>query len=81
MSSYIALQTCPLHLLSQFSVDDFESVGSTPWEGVRNYEARNLMKEMVLGDKVSWFPTLSPFVTSSRRFSSTIPTVRVQVRK
>ena len=36
----------------QFSVDDFESVKTTPWEGVRNAEARNLMKEMRVGDKV-----------------------------
>lgn len=37
---------------SQFSVDDFESVRTTGWEGVRNHEAKNLMKEMKLGDKV-----------------------------
>lgn len=36
----------------QFSVDDFESMKTTPWEGVRNAEARNLMKEMRVGDKV-----------------------------
>ena len=36
----------------QFSVDDFEAVKTTPWEGVRNAEARNLMKEMKVGDKV-----------------------------
>jgi predicted RNA-binding protein with PUA-like domain len=38
----------------KFSVDDFETVGTTPWEGVRNAEARNLMKEMRVGDKVSF---------------------------
>lgn len=37
----------------QFSVDDFEGVKTTPWEGVRNAEARNLMKEMKVGDKVN----------------------------
>jgi predicted RNA-binding protein with PUA-like domain len=37
---------------SKFSVDDFEAAGTTPWEGVRNPEARNLMKEMQVGDKV-----------------------------
>ena len=37
----------------QFSVDDFESVKTTPWEGVRNAEARNLMREMRVGDKVA----------------------------
>ena len=36
----------------QFSVDDFESAQITAWEGVRNYEARNIMQEMKLGDKV-----------------------------
>ncbi|KAG5648708.1 hypothetical protein DXG03_000055 [Asterophora parasitica] len=36
----------------KFSVDDFESVKASPWEGVRNYEARNLMKEMQVGEKV-----------------------------
>lgn len=39
----------------QFSVDDFEEVKTTPWEGVRNAEARNLMKEMSLGDKVLFY--------------------------
>lgn len=42
-----------LIIFTQFSVDDFESVKTSPWEGVRNYEARNLMKEMQLGDKAS----------------------------
>ncbi|KAL4242313.1 5-Hydroxymethylcytosine binding [Abortiporus biennis] len=39
----------------KFSVDDFESIKTTPWEGVRNYEARNLMKEMQVGDKVLFY--------------------------
>ncbi|KAI0004950.1 PUA-like domain-containing protein [Russula compacta] len=39
----------------KFSVDDFEAVGTTPWEGVRNPEARNLMKEMQVGDKVLFY--------------------------
>ncbi|KAJ3751867.1 DUF55-domain-containing protein, partial [Lentinula raphanica] len=38
----------------KFSVDDFESVKTSAWEGVRNYEARNLMKEMKLGEKESY---------------------------
>jgi protein phosphatase-4 regulatory subunit 3 len=36
----------------QFSVDDFERVGTTPWEGVRNHEAKNLMMQMRIGDRV-----------------------------
>ncbi|KAF9035023.1 DUF55-domain-containing protein [Hymenopellis radicata] len=38
-----------------FSVDDFESVRVSPWEGVRNYEARNLMKEMSVGDQALFY--------------------------
>ncbi|KAJ7158287.1 DUF55-domain-containing protein [Mycena crocata] len=39
----------------KFSVDDFEAAKSSPWEGVRNYEARNLMKEMKLGEKALFY--------------------------
>ncbi|KAJ7753369.1 PUA-like domain-containing protein [Mycena maculata] len=39
----------------KFSVDDFESVKTSAWEGVRNYEARNLMKEMKLGEKALFY--------------------------
>ncbi|KIY73920.1 DUF55-domain-containing protein [Cylindrobasidium torrendii FP15055 ss-10] len=39
----------------KFSVDDFESVGTSAWEGVRNYEARNMMKEMQVGDKALFY--------------------------
>ena len=66
---------------SKFSVDDFEAVGTTPWEGVRNPEARNLMKEMRVGDKVG-FPlaiSLTDVLTGSRFCSITlvaIPQVR-----
>jgi predicted RNA-binding protein with PUA-like domain len=38
-----------------FSIDDLERAGSTSWEGVRNYQARNLMKEMRLGDRVLFY--------------------------
>ena len=37
---------------AQFSVDDFEEMKTTAWEGVRNHEAKNLMKEMQIGDQV-----------------------------
>jgi len=39
----------------KFSVDDFETQKTSPWEGVRNYEARNLMKEMKLGEKALFY--------------------------
>ena len=33
-----------------YSIDDLERDGSEPWEGVRNYQARNFMREMAEGD-------------------------------
>ncbi|WP_395376739.1 EVE domain-containing protein [Marinicella sp. W31] len=38
---------------SEFSIDDLEKVDSELWEGIRNYQARNLMRDEVkLGDAV-----------------------------
>ncbi|THV02618.1 DUF55-domain-containing protein [Dendrothele bispora CBS 962.96] len=39
----------------KFSVDDFEAVKTSAWEGVRNYEARNLMKEMKNGERTLFY--------------------------
>lgn len=38
-----------------YSIEDLERDGSTPWEGVRNYEARNNMQEMETGDLVLFY--------------------------
>lgn len=38
-----------------YSIDDLERDGSTVWEGVRNYQARNFMREMKLGDLVLFY--------------------------
>jgi predicted RNA-binding protein with PUA-like domain len=38
-----------------FSIDDLARDGSTSWEGVRNYKARNNMKSMVVGDEVLYY--------------------------
>jgi predicted RNA-binding protein with PUA-like domain len=41
---------------SAYSIDDLERDGSTRWEGVRNYQARNFMRdEMRVGDKVLFY--------------------------
>ena len=40
---------------SAYSIDDLERDGQTSWEGVRNYQARNLMREMQVGDKVLFY--------------------------
>jgi predicted RNA-binding protein with PUA-like domain len=39
----------------EFSIDDLERVGREPWGGVRNYQARNFMREMKRGDGVLFY--------------------------
>ena len=39
-----------------FSIHDLEKEGTTSWEGVRNYEARNIMRDqMQVGDGVLFY--------------------------
>ena len=38
-----------------YSIDDLERDGTEPWEGVRNYQARNFMREMAEGDLVLFY--------------------------
>lgn len=38
-----------------FSIDDLERVGTEPWNGVRNYQARNNMRLMQPGDGVLFY--------------------------
>jgi predicted RNA-binding protein with PUA-like domain len=39
-----------------FSIDDLERVGREPWDGVRNFQARNFMRdEMAVGDLVLFY--------------------------
>jgi predicted RNA-binding protein with PUA-like domain len=40
---------------SVYSIADLKRDGSTYWEGVRNYQARNLMREMEVGDSVLFY--------------------------
>src|SRR5215211_2960610 len=41
---------------SAYSIDDLARDGSTSWEGVRNYQARNFMRdEMQVGDGVLFY--------------------------
>ena len=35
-----------------FSIDDLERVGTTAWDGVRNYQARNYLRAQRKGDRV-----------------------------
>jgi predicted RNA-binding protein with PUA-like domain len=38
-----------------FSIDDLKRVGTEPWNGVRNYQARNFMRQMQAGDGVLFY--------------------------
>ena len=38
-----------------FSIDDLQRVGTEPWNGVRNYQARNFMRQMQAGDGVFFY--------------------------
>ena len=38
-----------------FSIDDLKKAGTEPWTGVRNYQARNFMRQMQPGDLVFFY--------------------------
>ena len=38
-----------------FGIADLARVGIEPWTGVRNYQARNYMREMKVGDRVLFY--------------------------
>src|SRR5690606_24256175 len=40
---------------TEFSIDDLQRVRTEPWTGVRNYQARNFMRQMQVGDGVLFY--------------------------
>lgn len=40
---------------SAFSIDDLKREGQTHWDGIRNYQARNYMREMQVGDEAFFY--------------------------
>ncbi len=44
---------------TEYSYDDLVKDGSTYWDGVRNYTARNNLKSMKVGDKVLFYHSVS----------------------
>ncbi len=38
-----------------YSIDDLKRDGTTTWDGVRNYQARNFLRQMQAGDKVLFY--------------------------
>ena len=41
---------------NDYSIDDLERDGSEPWDGIRNYQARNMIRDdMKMGDQVLFY--------------------------
>jgi predicted RNA-binding protein with PUA-like domain len=38
-----------------FSIEDLRRKGASGWDGVRNYQARNYMREMAVGDRAFFY--------------------------
>ena len=38
-----------------YSIDSLKNDGITLWDGIRNYQARNFMRKMAIGDKVFFY--------------------------
>lgn len=55
-----------------FSIDDLRKVGTEPWTGVRNYQARNFMRQMQVGDQVFFYhsSTAVPGIAGLARVAS-----------
>lgn len=51
MSQYWLMKSEP----DAFSIDDLKQQGPSPWDGVRNYQARNFMKDMKIDDLVFFY--------------------------
>ncbi|MEL7082879.1 MAG: EVE domain-containing protein [Cyanobacteria bacterium J06597_1] len=52
MTQYWLMKSEP----SEYSIDDLQREGTTHWDGVRNYQARNFMRDvMQVGDRVLFY--------------------------
>ena len=40
---------------SVYSIDDLKKDKKTPWHGVRNYQARNFLRDMQIGDRALFY--------------------------
>ena len=56
-----------------FSIDDLRKAGTEPWTGVRNYQARNFMRQMQPGDLVFFYhsSTAVPGIAGLGKVAST----------
>lgn len=44
----------------EFSIKDLQKVGEARWDGVRNYQARNFMRAMAVGDEFFFYHSSCP---------------------
>lgn len=54
------MSTLPAHWLMKsepeaYSIGDLEREGTTLWDGIRNYQARNFMRAMQVGDRAFFY--------------------------
>jgi predicted RNA-binding protein with PUA-like domain len=57
-----------------YSILDLERDGTTSWEGVRNYQARNFMRDVMQpGDGVLYLPQQRVDIAFEERFPEIVP--------
>lgn len=44
----------------EFSISDLQRLGNARWDGVRNYQARNFLREMDVGDEFFFYHSSCP---------------------
>jgi predicted RNA-binding protein with PUA-like domain len=44
----------------EFSISDLQRLGDARWDGVRNYQARNFLREMAVGDEFFFYHSSCP---------------------
>lgn len=44
----------------EFSISDLQRLGNARWDGVRNYQARNFLREMEVGDEFLFYHSSCP---------------------
>ena len=44
----------------ELSINDLERLGETRWDGVRNYQARNFLRAMAVGDRFFFYHSSCP---------------------
>jgi len=56
MKQYWLIKSEPI----TYSIDHLKKDGTTPWTGVRNYQARNFMRAMKVGDEILFYHSSCP---------------------